>query len=765
MFGSHRPRAVAAGFWVLLVAAAAVSSIPGSAGATTAPPTPIFSDGFESGNLSQWTAARGIAAQQQVSYAGSWSARATATGAPAYAYESLSPTQPELYYDGRFDVVSQSTNASLVRFRTSSVGAILTILRRSDGRLAYYNEVTGVTTVGPTVSTGSWHELEVHVLVNGGSSLVEVWLDGNKLTTLSKTDSLGTTPVGRVYIGDPAGGRTFDSVFDNQFLWSGTAAPGNPQSSSPQSGPTVPAGLAVTGVTASSISLAWTSSTDAAGVTGYDLFLDGSRIGSTTSTNYTFTGLACGTSHNLGVDAFDAAGNLSVQATLIAATSPCSGPTAPSVPTGLSLSAVTQSSLSLSWNASTGSAGVAGYDLFQNGSKVGRVSGLSYTFNGLACGTSYTLGVDSFDTAGGVSGQVTITGSTRPCSGSVAFYVSPVGSDANPGTFDQPWQTLKKAMTTLTPGQTAYLRAGTYKEASSGSCGVQYNKLVWTTSGTSSAPITISGYPGEEKKVIVPTAIKLAGNYERLTNMVVDKNVGWSTFDNTCDGGPSLNVFGLNDTVSGVEVRNSAMSGIYLEGADGASIVGNWIHNNGTHWNLDHGIYWCSGANSVAADNIVQDNYANGIKVGPDAQAVLVTENTVDGNGRSGIIVSGDTTHVSNNNTIADNILTWNGAGSGGGYGLRTYWETAGVGTGNQAFSNLMYGNTAGNVWISGGGMTQSGSIFQDPLFVNRPAGDFHLQAGSPAVDAASSSYAVSRAFDGVLRPLGAGPDLGAYER
>ena len=62
------------------------------------------------------------------------------------------------------------------------------ILRRSDGRLAYYNEVTGVTTVGPTVSTGSWHELEVHVLVNGGSSLVEVWLDGNKLTTLSKTD-------------------------------------------------------------------------------------------------------------------------------------------------------------------------------------------------------------------------------------------------------------------------------------------------------------------------------------------------------------------------------------------------------------------------------------------------------------------------------------------------------------------------------------------------------------------------------------------------
>jgi hypothetical protein len=76
-----------------------------------------------------------------------------------------------------------------------------------------------------------------------------------------------------------------------------------------------------------------------------------------------------------------------------------------------------------------------------------------------------------------------------------------------------------------------------------------------------------------------------------------------------------------------------------------------------------------------------------------------------------------------------------------------------------------MYGNTTANLWIDGGGMSESGSIFQDPLFVNRAAGDFHVLTGSPAVDSANSSYAVSRAFDGTLRPQGAAPDLGAYER
>ena len=51
-----------------------------------------------------------------------------------------------------------------------------------------------------------------------------------------------------------------------------------------------------------------------------------------------------------------------------------------------------------------------------------------------------------------------------------------------------------------------------------------------------------------------------------------------------------------------------------------------------------------------------------------------------------------------------------------------------------------------------------------DPKFVNASGADFHLQQGSPAIDAGSSSNAPSDDFDGNSRPYGSGYDIGAYE-
>jgi hypothetical protein len=50
-----------------------------------------------------------------------------------------------------------------------------------------------------------------------------------------------------------------------------------------------------------------------------------------------------------------------------------------------------------------------------------------------------------------------------------------------------------------------------------------------------------------------------------------------------------------------------------------------------------------------------------------------------------------------------------------------------------------------------------------DPRFVG--AGDYHLMAGSPALDTASAAGAPSDDLDGLPRPVGAGFDMGAYER
>src|SRR5262249_42933326 len=72
-------------------------------------------------------------------------------------------------------------------------------------------------------------------------------------------------------------------------------------------------------------------------------------------------------------------------------------PTAPSVPTGLSASAVSTSQINLSWAASTDNVGVTGYRVFRNGSQIGTSSTASYQDTGLSPSTSYTYTVSAFD--------------------------------------------------------------------------------------------------------------------------------------------------------------------------------------------------------------------------------------------------------------------------------------------------------------------------------------------------------------------------------
>ena len=56
---------------------------------------------------------------------------------------------------------------------------------------------------------------------------------------------------------------------------------------------------------------------------GYGLYRNGAPAGSATGTSTTFSGLACGTAYPVGVDAFDAAGNRSAQATTTLTTAAC----------------------------------------------------------------------------------------------------------------------------------------------------------------------------------------------------------------------------------------------------------------------------------------------------------------------------------------------------------------------------------------------------------------------------------------------------------
>ncbi|MEP4091316.1 reprolysin-like metallopeptidase [Reichenbachiella sp.] len=101
----------------------------------------------------------------------------------------------------------------------------------------------------------------------------------------------------------------------------------NIQNSTPDTeAPSTPSGLATANITETSLDLSWTASTDNVGVTGYNVYLNGSLQGNSSSTSYSFTGLSASTTYALAVSASDAVGNVSSNGSINATTlDPVSG--------------------------------------------------------------------------------------------------------------------------------------------------------------------------------------------------------------------------------------------------------------------------------------------------------------------------------------------------------------------------------------------------------------------------------------------------------
>jgi len=76
---------------------------------------------------------------------------------------------------------------------------------------------------------------------------------------------------------------------------------------------------------------------------------------------------------------------------------------APTVPTNLSVTGTTSSSISLSWTASTDNVGVSGYDIYANNTYKTTVTTTSGTVSGLDSSTTYILYVVAKDAAGNKS--------------------------------------------------------------------------------------------------------------------------------------------------------------------------------------------------------------------------------------------------------------------------------------------------------------------------------------------------------------------------
>src|SRR5688572_10441566 len=91
----------------------------------------------------------------------------------------------------------------------------------------------------------------------------------------------------------------------------------------------------------------------------------------------------------------------------------------------------------------------------------------------------------------GIAGLTLLLGCVSAGASSAAtYYMAPNGSDSSSGSISAPWASYKRAQAVLKPGDTLYARGGLYgPRAGQG--------RDWKVSGTASAPITFSAYPGE----------------------------------------------------------------------------------------------------------------------------------------------------------------------------------------------------------------------------------------------------------------------------
>lgn len=369
-----------------------------------------------------------------------------------------------------------------------------------------------------------------------------------------------------------------------------------------------------------------------------------------------------------------------------------------------------------------------------------------------------------------------------PGSGNV-WYVSPTGSDANPGTITQPFKTIMKAVSVVRPGDTIYLRGGTHGYTST---------ITLNPSGTASALITLAGYPGEnavvdftgqatadanrgfevpstywyllgfEVKKAGDNCIHVAGShntFERLvihdcqdTGLQVDNGGSYDTvlntdsyhnYDTATNGGNAdgidfkLNI-GPGNVMRGSRVFDNSDDGMDLfEGQNPVQVTNSWAFSNG--WAAGNGNGFKLGGNDVPANHYVANNLAvhnlvKGFDANNNSGSITLYNNTGYNNGSYNFSFPVGSPKLTNN-------ISYMGAGVTIAGGTQTTNSWQGFTVTNADFQNLDETQLRAP-------RKADGSLPDITLL--------HLAPTSKMIDAGTNVG---------LRYLGAAPDLGAFEQ
>jgi parallel beta-helix repeat protein len=290
---------------------------------------------------------------------------------------------------------------------------------------------------------------------------------------------------------------------------------------------------------------------------------------------------------------------------------------------------------------------------------------------------------------------------------------SPLGSNSNVGSLTKPFATAEKLANSLKAGQTGCLRAGVYQR-----------DVKITRGGTSSAPTTITSYPGE--RAVIVGRVHVADE----ANNVVVQQLDLDGRNRARLPGPTINgdnvVFRDNDVTNRHTTICFLLGSVEWGRARGTVIERNRIHNCGEMppSNHHHGIYVEASERARITGNWIYDNADRGVQLFPDAQNTYVAGNIIDGNGQ-GIVFS----RKSSNNLVEKNVIS-NPVVR---YNIESFELT---GNGNVARRNCVWstrhwGNAGVQLDI---GLPVLENLVTEPGYTNRAAKDFRLLPTSPCV-------------------------------
>ncbi|MBN1466512.1 right-handed parallel beta-helix repeat-containing protein [candidate division KSB1 bacterium] len=387
------------------------------------------------------------------------------------------------------------------------------------------------------------------------------------------------------------------------------------------------------------------------------------------------------------------------------------------------------------------------------------------------------------------------------------YYVSPAGSDGNPGTFSKPLLTLQKAADRAMAGDSVLVMKGTYagfmiKDKSGRADGW----IVFKPYGDQDVTIDIYKNPSSLwQGVHIDGSSYIEVNGFKITdsNPLYDSDDPDDFRTGLSHGAVKISMYGATPP-SYIRIINNEMFRIGGGGilsdyeSHHCEFINNSLHTIGLA-KRGAGIY-AGGDDHLIKGNVIRDAYGYGITVysegGPKPERNIVEDNICYSNGSldygvgdpvynwgrtgDGIQISGGgRDHIVRNNIVYDNMnwgirvsgrncLIVNNTSYHNGYqGLYLYDDNNSTARNNISLENKGQDGYPGQMYIGAGNTSDHNSwdlAISDARFVDASRADFRLQQDSPAIDSGSGDRAPAWDIEGNVRPAGAAWDLGAHE-